>query len=62
MIIVHVRPNPGVWGIPGRREVELEPVMASKLPSRKRMGVLPNLFDPRPIKYRKLNLEEVEKF
>ena len=54
--------KPRKWGIPGRREVEHEPVMASKLvkpghqsniPSRKRRGIFPNLFDPRPKKHRK---------
>ena len=63
--------KPRKWGIPGRREVEHEPVMASKLvkprhqsdvPSRKRRGVLPNLFDLHPKKYKKLDPKEVEKF
>ena len=63
--------KPRKWGIPGRREVEHEAVMASKLvkprhlldtPGRKRRGVFPTLFDPRPSKYRKLSPESVEKF
>lgn len=63
--------KPRKWGIPGKREVEHEPVMASKLvkprhqsdmPCRKRRGVFPTLFDPRPSKYRKLSPEAVEKF
>ena len=40
----------------------VKPRHQSDLPSRKRRGVLPNLFDPRPKKYRKLDPKEVEKF
>jgi hypothetical protein len=63
--------KPRKWGIPGKREVNHEPVMSSKLvkprhqldlPSRKRRGVFPTLFDPRPSKYRKLSPEAVQKF
>lgn len=63
--------KPRKWGIPGRREVEHEPVMASKLvkprhqsdtPSRKRRGVFPTLFDPRPSTSRNLSPEAVDKF
>ena len=63
--------KPRKWGIPGRRTVEHEPIMASKLikprhnadtPGQKRRGVLFTFYDPRPLKLRKLNPEAVEKF
>lgn len=62
--------KPRKWGIPGRREVEHTPVMMSKIlkprhqtdtPGRKRRGVLPTLFDPRPLKSRNLDPKAVEK-
>ena len=40
----------------------VKPRHQSDVPSRKRRGVLPNLFDPHPKKYRKLDPKEVEKF
>ena len=63
--------KPRKWGIPGRRTVEHEPIMASKLikprhnadtPGQKRRGVLSTFYDPRPLKLRKLDPEAVEKF
>ena len=59
------------WGIPGRRTVKHEPIMASKLikprqiadtPGQKRRGVLSTFYDPRPLKLRKLDPNAVEKF
>ena len=58
------------WGIPGRRTVEQEPMMASKLikprqiadtPDQKRRGVLSIFYDPCPLKLRKLDPNAVEK-
>ena len=62
--------KPGKWGIPGKRTVENEPIMASKLfkrrhhsdtPGRKRRAILSTFFYPRPLKYRKLDPKVVEK-
>ena len=56
------------WGIPGKRTVQHNPVMSQKLfkprhasdtSGRKRRGVYPTLFDPRPSKFRKLDTESV---
>ena len=55
-------------GIPGKRTVQHNPVMSQKLfkprhasdtSGRKRRGVYPTLFDPRPSKLRKLDVESV---
>ena len=60
--------KPRKWGIPGKRTVHHNPVMSQKLfkprhasdtPGRKRRGVHPTLFDPRPSKWRKLDVESV---
>ena len=57
--------RPRKWGIPGKRTVQHNPVMSQKLfkprhasdtSGRKRRGVYPTLFDPRPSKLRKLVL------
>lgn len=63
--------KPRKWGIPGKRTVMHEPIMASQffkprhqtdLPGRKRRGVLSTFYDPRPIKSRRLDPEAVENF
>lgn len=60
--------KPRKWGIPGKRTVQHNPVMSQKLfktphasdtSRRKRRGVYPTLFDPRPSKLRKLDVESV---
>ena len=60
--------KPRKWGIPGKRTVQHNPVMSQKLfkprhasdtSGRKRRGVYPTLFDPRPSKLRKLDVESV---
>ena len=63
--------QPRKWGIPGKRAVMHEPIMASQLfkprhqtdlPGRKRRGVLSTFYDPRPAKSRRLDPEAVENF
>ncbi|XP_078358664.1 uncharacterized protein LOC144643327 [Oculina patagonica] len=63
--------KPRKWGIPGKRTVMHEPIMASQmfkprhqtdLPGRKRRGVLFTFYDPRPAKSKKLDPEAVENF
>lgn len=63
--------KPRKWGIPGKRTMMQEPIMASQffkprhqtdLPGRKRRGVLSTFYDPRPIKSRRLDPEAVENF
>lgn len=63
--------KPRKWGIPGKRTVMHEPIMASQLfkprhqtdlPGRKRRGVISTFYDPRPVKRRKLDREVVEHF
>lgn len=58
--------KPREWGKGNKREVEFHPVMASNLvkprhssdlPGRKRRGVLSKLYDPRPPKCQKLDVE-----
>ena len=60
--------KPRKWGIPGKRTVQHNPVMSQKLfkprhasdtSGRKLRGVYPTLFDPRPSKLRKLDVESV---
>ena len=60
--------KPRKWGIPGKRTVQHNPVMSQKFfkprhasdtSGRKRRGVYPTLFDPRPSKLRKLDVESV---
>ena len=60
--------KPRKWGIPGKRTVQHNPVMSQKrfkprhvsdTSGRKRRGVYPTLFDPRPSKLRKLDVESV---
>ena len=62
--------QPRLWGIPGRRTVEQEPIMAINLikprhhadtPGHKRKGVLSTFYDSRPLKLRKLDPQAVEK-
>jgi len=62
--------KPRKWGIPGKRQVDHQPIMEknifkprhqSDLPGRKRRGIVPTFFDPRPVKSRKLNPSNVEK-
>ena len=63
--------KPRKWGIPGKRTMMQEPIMASQffkprhqtdLPGRKRRGVSSTFYDPRPIKSRRLDPEVVENF
>lgn len=63
--------KPRKWGIPGKRTVMHEPIMASNffkprhqtdLPGRKRRGVSSTFYDPRPIKSRRRDHEAVENF
>ena len=63
--------KPRKWGIPGKRTVMHEPIMASQffkprhqtdLPGRKRRGVSSTFYDPHPIKSRRLDPEVVENF
>ena len=63
--------KPRKWGIPGKRTVMHEPIMASQffkprhqtdLPGQKRRGVSSMFYDPRPIKSRRLFPEVVENF
>ena len=63
--------KPRKWGIPGKRTVTHEPIMASQLfkprhqteiPGRKRRGVSSTFYDPRPVKSRKLDPEAVQNF
>ena len=60
--------KPRKWGIPRKRTVQHNPVMSQKLfkprhasdtSGRKRRDVYPTLFDPRPSKLRKLDVESV---
>ena len=62
--------QPRKSGIPGRRTVKHEPIMALKLikprhhadtPGHKRRGVLSTFYDPHPLKLRKLDPQAVEK-
>ena len=62
--------QPRKSGIPGRRTVKHEPIMAFKLmeprhhadtPGHKRRGVLSTFYDSRPLKLRKLDPQAVEK-
>ena len=62
--------QPRKSGIPGRRTVDHEPIMALKLikprhhadtPGHKRRGVLSTFYDPCPLKLRKLDPQAVEK-
>ena len=62
--------QPRKWGIPGKRTVEHEPIMALKLikprhhadtPGHKRSGVLSSFYDPHPLKLRKLDPQAVKK-
>ena len=62
--------KPRKWGISGKRTVQHNPIMTQKLfkprlsldiKGRKRRGVYPTLFDPRPSKSRKIDLESVGK-
>lgn len=61
--------KPRKWGIPSRRKVDHKPVMESSIfkprhesdiPGRKRRGVLPTFYDPRPVKSRRLDPQKVE--
>ena len=63
--------KPRKWGIPWKRTVTHEPIMASQLlkprhqteiPGRKIRGVLSTFYDPRPVKSRKLDPEAIENF
>ena len=58
--------KPRKWGVSGERTVQHNPVMSQKLfkpqhesdtPGKKRRGMYPTLFDPRPSKLRKLDKE-----